>query len=216
MKKIGLTLRVEHARERRDCLDQEWYKVLARNGLWPVPLPNVPDPPMGVGGLLEELDLAGVVLTGGNDLSSTPGARDPAPERDRFEAQVLDACAERGLPVLGVCRGFHMMISHYGGRLVPAEGHVATRHPLVVAPDCVLPLEDRDEVNSFHDFTVTVDGLGRELRVMASSSDGMVEAAAHAHLPQWGIMWHPEREPFDPRDADILRVLFDASTEPGQ
>ena len=39
MKKIGLTLREDQARERRDCLDQEWYQVLVQNGLWPVPLP---------------------------------------------------------------------------------------------------------------------------------------------------------------------------------
>jgi putative glutamine amidotransferase len=208
MKRIGLTLRVEAARERRDCIDQAWYPLLADLDMWPVPLPNLAQQQQPAERMLAALDLAGVILTGGNDISGVPGARSAAPERDRFEHSLLDACSERGTPVLGVCRGLQLLVVHHGGRLRPVDGHVASLHSLIVSPNCPLPLADRDEVNSFHDFGLRPDDLAGPLRATATASDGTVEAVAHEERPQWGIMWHPERAPHDRRDGQILRALF--------
>lgn len=63
-------------------------------------------------------------------------------------------------------------------------------------------------VNSYHNFGVYPDGLGPYLQAVATAPDGSVEAVAHKHLPQWAIMWHPERPPHDPRDGELLRTLF--------
>jgi gamma-glutamyl-gamma-aminobutyrate hydrolase PuuD len=43
---------------------------------------------------------------------------------------------------------------------------------------------------------------------VALAPDGTVEAFVHRDFPQWGIFWHPEREPRDNRDAQILQTLF--------
>lgn len=206
MKKIGLSLRVEAARERRDCIDQAWYGLLISLDLWPVPLPNLA--PEAAFGLVEDLALDGVILTGGNDVAEAPGGRCVAVERDRFEHALLDACSERSLPVLGVCRGLQKLVLYHGGAVRAVSGHVAARHRLHVEPACALPLCDRAEVNSFHDFGVMPEDVCKPLRPVAKASDGTVEAVAHESLPQWAIMWHPERPPKDPADARLLRALF--------
>lgn len=210
MIRIGITQRVEVVEsygERRDSLDQEWSRLLSDLGLLPVPLPNAPS---RAALLLDELDLAGFLLSGGNDLAHLEDARSAAPERDQFERELLTLATDRGLPVLGVCRGMQMMVCHYGGSLVPVTGHVREPHGLLVRDGELsgFPLTAREVVNTFHDYGVPADGSGRELRPLAFAPDGTVEAVVHESLPQWGIMWHPERAPNDRRDGDIVRHVF--------
>lgn len=205
---IGLTQRVEIVKgreERRDCLDQKWTRLLVRNGMLPIPLPNCIE---DVRTLISELYLTGVILTGGNDLSHLPSARNSSPERDVFEHKLLGLCSERNIPVLGVCRGLQMMVVLYGGELIPLREHVGTRHGLVVHHKSTMPLTDRKAVNSFHNFGIARDNIGHDLMVVATASDGTVEAVAHRKLPQWGIMWHPERPPYDDDDSTIIKELF--------
>ena len=52
------------------------------------------------------------------------------------------------------------------------------------------------------------EDLPDDVRPVAMAPDGTVEAVEHVDLPQWGIMWHPERDPFDARDAAILGARF--------
>lgn len=210
MRRVGFTLRVDAVRERRDAIDQAWYGVAAAAGLVPVLLPNLPDP-RRVAGLIAELGLAGVVLTGGNDLAHLPGATEAAPERDAVEREVLAVCGARGLPVLGVCRGMQHLIAYHGGKLQRVAGHVARPHPLHVAVAGPIPIASRAAVNSFHGWGATPADLPAALRVAATSDDGTVEAVAHATLPQWGLMWHPERGVCDPADVVVLRRLFGAA-----
>ena len=81
MLRVGLTQRVDLQREeRRDCLDQAWSSLLIENSMLPIPLPNHTADP---GALLRELQLDGVVLTGGNDLAAVAQGPGVAPERLR-------------------------------------------------------------------------------------------------------------------------------------
>ena len=205
MLKLGLTQRVvvDGYEERRDCLDQAWARRL--EGYLPIPLPNsIRD----VGELVDALALDGVILTGGNDLSRLPEASDPAPERDAFERRLIDAAAARELPLLGVCRGLQLLVTHYGGRLTPIPGHAGQQHEITAVASDRAPLGGRRAVNSFHRYGVRASDLGTGLRVLATAADGSVEAVVHERLPQWGIMWHPERPPHDPRDLELLEAIF--------
>lgn len=211
MKTIALTLRVDEQRERRDGIDQAWYRVLLGQGLRPVLIPNAPDLPGGVGGLLADLRVDGVVLTGGNDLAEAPARQRPAPERDAVESELIEACRERDIPLLGVCRGLQKLVVHYGGELTEVAGHAATRHAIEARAGARVPEASRESVNSFHDFGIRRDAVRAPLEVTATSPDGFVEAVAHVAARQWGIMWHPERDPFDPRDGALLKKLFEGS-----
>jgi len=209
MKRIGLTQRVAHIEsygERRDCLDQKWAELFLHLGFAPVPLCNLTS---GLDTYLESLDLSGVVLTGGNDLSSLPNPSNAAPERDTFEENLLNYCVDQKIPVLGVCRGLQMLNHYYGGTLTSIEGHVAQNH-LIQSTDKSSRLGfETQEVNSFHNYAIQQENLGQNLQPLAISHDGTVEAFEHQNDDCLGIMWHPEREtPFQESDLNLIKTFF--------
>jgi len=225
MTRLGLTQRVsvvEAYGERRDCLDQAWTTLLEPAGYTPILLPNeITD----VGGYLEDLALDGVVLTGGNDLAHLDEASNPAPERDRFEAAVLEWALTGDVPVLGVCRGLEFLNHHLGGSLSPVDGHVATEHPVVFDRNTAsrdrpldspvlagLDLPDRVAVNSYHDYGIRPEDLAAPLVAVGTAPDGSVEYAVHREKPVCAVMWHPEREGSAGLDRKLLGSLFGGET----
>ena len=183
--------------ERRDCLDQAWPRFLHACGLSPLPIPNVPEVALE---MFRRTDLAGLVLTGGNDLAAVGGN---APERDRTENALVDEAESRGLPVLAVCRGMQLIQHRHGIALSRIEGHVAPRQTIAIRGK-------ETEVNSYHCFGA------RETRppldVWAVAGDGVIKAVRHASRPTTGIMWHPERNsPFAADDIALFRRVFEAA-----
>lgn len=209
--RVGLTQRVEYLPdrdERRDALDQQWAALIEHAALTPVPIPNLLRDPAE---FVDTMDLALIVLTGGNDLAHLPGASNPAPERDATEGRLLDHATTRRLPVLGACRGMQMMVAHAAGTLTRVDGHVRMPHTIEVIDDRGWPLRDQRVVNSFHDWGAGREALGA-LVALAVAPDGTVEAACHPALPQVCVMWHPERSPQDPADVDLIRALLEHET----
>ena len=205
--KLGLSQRVEisGSGERRDCLDQEWTRLVESLGYHARPLPNtLGDAP----GYLEAQALDGIVLTGGNDLAHVKNATNAAPERDATETRIIDWAVQSGTPLLGVCRGMQVLAAHYGTRLSPIEGHVAIEHEVERAPGAVLPLGARELTNSYHDFGIAAEDLAEELRIEALDSEGRVEALRHHSDALYGIMWHPERGSQTRRDERIFETIF--------
>ncbi len=190
---IGMTQRVviePRTGERRDALDQRWAAFLSGCGLTLVPMPNHPASALA---LADALPLAGLVLSGGNDLAVLGG---DAPERDETERQLVDWAGTSSLPVLGVCRGAQHLAHLGGGRLERVSGHAGTRH--AVRPH-------GREVNSYHDWAITQAPPTAD--ITACAPDGGIEAF---RLGYWTvIMWHPEREPVaHPDDLALFRSLF--------
>jgi gamma-glutamyl-gamma-aminobutyrate hydrolase PuuD len=204
MKRLGITQRVQnvhHYAERRDCLDQRWASMALQLGYLPLPLPNLATDQVPM--LLDNLQLDGVLLSGGNSIASLePESEDTAPERDRFEAALLEQAIERKLPLIGVCRGMQLINFELGGRLSPISGHVAERHSLTQQGSVQFP----DEVNSYHNWAIPRDGLAAELTPLAFDSEGNVEAFECPEKKLLGIMWHPEREqPFRNLDVKLIK-----------
>jgi N5-(cytidine 5'-diphosphoramidyl)-L-glutamine hydrolase len=197
MKAVAITQRVSAVPtygERFDCLDQEWTKFLGACGLLPVLLPNVIEAALA---LCEGTGIAGLVLTGGNDLAALGG---DAPERDVVENALLDFAERRELPVLGVCRGMQVIQRRFAIQLCRVESHVAHRQVIQVEG------EPR-EVNSYHHFAAF--DSHPPLDVWAVATDGVVKAIRHSTQPITGIMWHPERfVPFSPADVALFRRVF--------
>lgn len=206
MIRLGLTQRVTTGagEERRDAVDQRWTGLLIRLGYLPVFLPN---DPATVETYVDALELAGVILTGGNNLGLSPGLPDVAPERDATERRLIEACEARGLPLLGVCRGAQMLAWRHASHVAPVEGHAGTRHAIAHATQWAGSA--LTEVNSYHDFGLPADGLAASLGVLATAPDGTVEAFRHERYAHLGVMWHPEREPaLTSADEAILREWF--------
>lgn len=174
--------------ELRDAIAQDWGRILAR-ALGDVPWMPIPNVGTHVGKVLTAWEINAVILTGGNDLGSCP-------ERDETEAEVLDYCEARGVPVLAVCRGLQLMQTLAGGRVVTAPAaHAGTAHDVTVIDQAGRALlgTSQAHVNSFHRRGVALDDLAPGLEAWAVSADGFVEGLRHRTLPQVAVQWHPER-----------------------
>ncbi len=221
---IAITQRVvqvSHRGERRDVLDQAWTRFLSDCSLEPLPIPNtIPDPVA----YARRHGARGIVLTGGGNISSSMGRidgvaagdfalteTDLAPERDVIETALLRESIVVDWPVLGVCRGMQAINVFHGGSLAELGGHAGVRHAVAVssARSRLADLTFDAEVNSFHDFGIPPDGLGKGLRALVNVN-GWPEAFEHSEFRHFGIMWHPERNaPFSTNDVILFRRFFD-------
>lgn len=186
---------VDSCNERRNSLDQRWVSFLHETGGF-VPL-AIPNHVGTAKNILEVFPVAGILLTGGNDLVELGGN---APERDETERFLIDFAIQYKTPLLGVCRGMQMIQYYFGEKLEKIEGHVKNHHPLVLEGVSM-------EVNSFHNYGVkNDDGV---LKVLARTSDGVIEAVRHPEYSIEGIMWHPERNTsISNLDKKIFENLF--------
>jgi putative glutamine amidotransferase len=203
--------------ELRDALSHDWYPLLEGLGITPLLVPNLED---AVADYLSGIDLRGLILTGGNNLCpetyhlEDTGVPDTSFARDRTESLLIESAISSGLPILGVCRGMHILNTHFGGRLLPdlsrtaSESHVACEHEVeILRPDWIEQFGwESLRVNSFHDQGLTEAELSRELTCFAKTGAGIIEGLVHAELPIVGIQWHPERK--NPA-ADFDRALLD-------
>lgn len=182
--------------EARDGLDVRWAKILFDLGFLPIP---VCSELAGEGSYLAELKPDGILLSGGNDLGE-------ASKRDQLETQLLDYAKANKLPVLGVCRGMQIFNHYLGGRLVKVTGHVATQHPL---EGDWAKQQGYQQVNSYHNQAIIQATLAPILEVLATATDGVIEAVKHSSLPWLGVMWHPERDTnLHPADEKLIANHF--------
>lgn len=208
MKRIGLSHRVDHIEsydERRDSIDQVWYKLLLAMNYLPIPLPNINNELVEC--LVSELQLDGVILTGGNSLTFLEkDAEDIAPERDEFEASLIEIMHYKKLPVIGVCRGMQVINHCFGGSLSKVLNHIATRHEITNLSESI-PLPQY--VNSYHSWGILENNLAPSLYPIAIDSQGNIEAFVNDEETLLGIMWHPERElPFNQFDINLLKRIL--------
>ncbi|WP_462320749.1 gamma-glutamyl-gamma-aminobutyrate hydrolase family protein [Halochromatium sp.] len=152
----------------------------------------------------------GVVITGGHDIDPVLYAAAPAvtpqsdPERDALDSAVIERALERGLPLLGICRGAQLLNVRLGGNLFQElrsrRKHTSNRwtifplKTLCIEPNTELQQLigcDRARINSLHN--QGIDQLGEGLVVAGRDLDGIVQAI-EAPLHYWlrGVQWHPE------------------------
>lgn len=155
-----------------------------------------------------------LMICGGRDVESArygqpphEKAEEPDRVRDALEDQLLNAAVEVKLPFLGICRGAQMLNVNRGGTLVQhlpdvigdnryqQGGGVFTSMKMKVAPQTTLSKlvgEYVDDAAIYHH--QAIDKLGAGLKVVAQSSDGVIEAIELEDHP-FGIavQWHPEQ-----------------------
>ena len=167
--------------------------------------------------LLDRIDA--LVLGGGADIDpeSQGAAAHPEtvgtnPDRDEFEIALARGAVERGLPLLGVCRGMQILNVACGGTLdqhLPDRlGHEHHRpvpgawaeHEVRVEPGSLAAQAagaERLTVKSHHH--QGVDAIGDPLTASAwDAGDESVEAIESADGNfVLGVLWHPEEDASD-------------------
>jgi putative glutamine amidotransferase len=218
---------------RKHACNDAYVAAVGEAGGLPMLLPSV-------GGDVERsaaeyLDrVAGLVLTGGDDVHPSFYGEAPRPElgdvdevRDRFELALAREAHRRGMPTLAICRGLQVANVALGGSLIqdiPTQVRTDLRHSPAKAGG-TLPSHDVDvadgsrlrsilgvgraEVNSSHH--QSADRVAPDLRVSARSEDGVVEALEDPRHPYFvGVQWHPERAPDDPASRALFRSFLSA------
>ncbi|WP_375781955.1 gamma-glutamyl-gamma-aminobutyrate hydrolase family protein [Streptomyces zingiberis] len=187
-----------------------------------------PDDPGAADEAVARLDA--LVVAGGPDVEPVrygaerhPMTGPPARERDVWEGALLLAALERGIPVLGICRGMQLLNVVLGGTLVqhlpeavgPGCAHggppgVYGSHVVKPVPGTALgeALPEAVDVPSYHH--QAVDRLGRSLVACAHAEDGTVEAVERPGAPALvlGVQWHPEAGD----DTRVMEALVRAAT----
>jgi putative glutamine amidotransferase len=169
------------------------------------------------GELLDRLDA--LVLGGGADIDpesqgveAHPETVGSNPDRDRFEIALARGALERGIPLLGICRGMEVLNVACGGTLdqhIPDRlGHEIHRpipgswaeHDVRLEPGSLAARAAGTEqltVKSHHH--QGVDRVGDDLRPTAwATDDESVEAIESSDGAfALGVLWHPEEDPED-------------------
>ena len=153
----------------------------------------------------------GLLLTGGNDISpilygeENNGSLNTDEELDRFHMALVTSARKKGIPILGICRGFQLLNISFGGTLfqdLQSESPFTIDHrrldiPYDIAHDIELVedsllysvlKEKRIGVNSLHHQGIKTLGFG--IRPTAFSSDGLIEG--FEGYGTYGVQWHPE------------------------
>lgn len=142
----------------------------------------------------------GLVLSGGSDVEPSrygqPNrhARNPDPERDGMELRLIGEALERGLPILGICRGAQILNVAFGGTLLQdIAGHTGPRHAVRFEPGSGLAAIARPPtVNSRHHQAVGQLGAGLRATVRSAGDDVVEGIEAIGHPFVMAVQWHPE------------------------
>ena len=190
---------------------------------------GVPVSPKNIEALLEKEKIDGVLLTGGGDVDPNLYGGDSNTTmlvhrlRDDFEIALIRAARQRGLPMLGICRGCQILNVALGGtvRNLRKEQEVKSLHMALkghsvdLIPDSklakTLGVTHLAKVVSLHGNSV--GKLAPEVRIAATGPGDVIEAieADSAGQRGWivGIQWHPELTLDEQVQQKVFRSLVD-------
>ena len=123
-------------------------------------------------------------------ISPGPGVPDEA----GISLDLVAACAEARLPLLGVCLGHQAIAQHFGGRIARAP-RIMHGKVSAIAHDgsgVFAGLPSPFAATRYHSLTVAPESLPAALIVNARAEDGTIQGVRHASLPIHGVQFHPE------------------------
>ena len=175
----------------------------------------------------EAIKCDGLLLPGGGDIDPVyygeemNGSDEPDRELDKAQRDILDAFVKAKKPILGICRGMQLINIYFGGSL---HQDLVTRdiHTRKNDNDSIHSVKSVEEGNLFEKFygkTFNINSahhqgikkLGKGLKEVLRSEDGVCEAVIHEELPIIATQFHPERMSYKQRrdDAVVGEEIFE-------
>lgn len=210
---IGIAMRIELETE-RFYLARHYSEAVAAAGGIPVHIALIATEQY-MGEVLPRLD--GILLPGSDtDCDPILYGEEPhpklgrvVPEKDSNDRLILDHVEATAKPFMGICFGMQALNVHRGGSLIQdinsqAPGSLrheqgfprdVQSHGIKIDSDSMLASIAGGEsarVNSHHH--QAVKEIGRDLRISARASDGIIEAVEDTRPGRFvlGVQWHPE------------------------
>jgi len=183
--------------------------------------------------LLEKEKIDGVLLTGGGDVDPNLYGGDPNATmlvhrlRDDFEIALIRVARQRGLPILGICRGCQIINVALGGtvRNLRKEQDIKglhltlSGHEVDLNPDSKLG-ETLDVTHLTKVISLHGNSVGKpapEITIAATGPGDVIEAieADSADQKGWivGIQWHPELTLDKQVQQKVFKSLVDRARE---
>lgn len=227
--------RIERSLEPQIAVPAYYLEALGRAGAVGAVLLPAAAAVEAAGEVLARFD--GLVLTGGEDVDPARYGQTPVPETygcdarvDAWEEALYRAAVALDRPVLAICRGHQLVNVVHGGTLdqhiTGAEGRLVHGIPLggggsdvavAVEPDSRLATALGGELTPIgrchHHQAVAV--VGDDLRVVATASDGTIEAL-EPDGDEWvvSVQWHAEDSAMrDPVQQRLFAAFAAACTE---
>lgn len=204
-----------------DTLENNYVNYLENFGVKLVIIPNTAK---DIGSYFGNFPIKGIILSGGNNVNPElygnkfEEEMSISKERDETEKRLLEIAINKGLPVLGICRGMQFVNVFFKGKLanikeeIGAEAeHVRVNHTIKITDKRAIEmLGAKAEVNSYHKYGILEGILSPRLKSFAKTDDGVIEGVYHPSLPIAGIEWHPERKSPDERiNERIVRAFLE-------
>lgn len=133
---------------------------------------------------LDALDVQGVLISPG------PGT----PQQAGNSMPIVSACAQRRLPLLGVCLGHQAIGAAFGASIVRAPEllHGKTSEVHHDGSGVLAGMPEPFTATRYHSLAVDESGLPPEIVVNGRTASGVVMAVRHTQLPIDGVQFHPE------------------------
>jgi putative glutamine amidotransferase len=231
---IGINCDVSGEKPREVGVQSTYIEGITRAGGIPVLLPPMSEADLKV--IMPSLD--GVFMIGGDDYPPEMYGQKPHPSvslmiKDRSDFDILlvkTALADKSLPFLGVCAGCQALNIATGGDLVQDIPSLKPHSKIMHASKDgwqkgfnthkvkfaegsklakILGSEAIAEPTSHHQ---CVDKLGKEMKVTATSEDGLTEGIEMTDRPfAIGVQFHPERAL--PKNESLFRQFVAKAEE---
>lgn len=208
-------------------MDVAYAEAVSQAGGVPVLIPPFTD----ARALTEALD--GLLIPGGADIDPRYYQEEPHPQTrivntPRFEQEwaLLSEFEARQKPIFGICYGCQLLNVWRGGSLhqhLPDLPNVTLKHDhqdgedipyhfVQIDPHSLLyTIVGQTQIRIVTAHHQAIKAVGRNLKVVATSPDGVLEAIEDPELPFFvGVQWHPERDPTAPATQALFRAFVEA------
>ena len=138
----------------------------------------------------DAVDVGGAGGFDGVLVSPGPGT----PEEAGESMAVIEACADRGQPMLGVCLGHQALGAVLGATVgrAPELLHGKTSQVHHDGSGVLAGIPNPFTATRYHSLTIEPDTLPADLLVNGHTESGIIMAVRHATLPLHGVQFHPE------------------------